>query len=48
VLHFAIIQRTISAPYDCKICDTFLSREIYSGEFELFTKPSKKEFLRVY
>jgi hypothetical protein len=48
VLHFVIIQRTKSTPHDYKICDAFLSREIYSGEFELFTKPSKSDFLRVH
>jgi len=44
VLHFTIIQCTICTPHDYKICDAFLSREIYSGEFELFTKPSKSDF----
>jgi hypothetical protein len=38
VLHFATIQHTITTPHDYKIFDAFLSREIYSGEFELFTR----------
>ena len=46
MLHFATIQRTITTPHDYKIFDAFLSREIYSGEFELFTRPSKSDFLR--
>jgi hypothetical protein len=48
VLHFAIIKRTISTPHDCEICTPFLSRLGLAGEFELFTKPSKSDFLRVY
>ena len=32
-------------PNDYKICDAFLSRLCLAGEFELFTKPSKSDFL---
>jgi len=46
VLHFVIIQRTKSTPHDYKICDAFLSRLCLAGEFELFTKPSKSDFLK--
>jgi len=48
VLHFAIIRRTISTPNDDKICDAFLSRLCLAGEFELFSRPSKSDFLRVH
>jgi sugar phosphate isomerase/epimerase len=39
VLHFVIIQRTISTPHDYKIARL---------EFELFTRPSKFDFFRVH
>ena len=48
VPHFVIIQRTRSTPYDYKICTLFLSRCFLAGEFELFTKPSKSDYLRVH
>ena len=48
VLHFVIIQRTISTSCDYKICTPFLSRCFLAGEFELFTRPAKSDFLQIH